>query len=143
MIIGRVSGNVDGTVGTGLFQGTEINGDLFVVNLFSYGTLQQRDVQLANYGRELAGKPDSLIGYRVEPLEISDPDVVRISGKAIHTIARFSGEAADRVTGTVFELTESEMNATDAYEVDVYGRVEVILESGRTAWVYVGPPLPS
>lgn len=111
-----------------------------MISLFSYGTLQQRDVQLANYGRELSGLADTLTGYRLEPLAIRDPEVVRISGKAVHTIARASGDPADRISGTVFSLTEQELAATDAYEVAVYGRVEVTLESGRTAWVYVGPP---
>jgi hypothetical protein len=32
--------------------------------LFSYGTLQQEDVQLTTFGRRLAGVADSLVGYR-------------------------------------------------------------------------------
>jgi hypothetical protein len=112
-----------------------------IVALFSYGTLQQREVQLATYGHELAGIPDAVAGYLLEPLAITDPDVVRISGKAVHIIARASGDAADRISGTLFEITESELSATDDYEVDVYGRVEVSLESGRIAFMYVGPPL--
>ena len=111
------------------------------VQLFSYGTLQLPQVQLANYGRRLSGKPDGLDGYRLESLAITDPDVVRISGAAVHTIARASGDASDRIAGTLFELTEEELAATDDYEVAVYARVEVILESGSSAWVYVGPPL--
>jgi gamma-glutamylcyclotransferase (GGCT)/AIG2-like uncharacterized protein YtfP len=98
-------------------------------------------VQLANYGRELSGRPDGLPGYRLAPLEISDAEVVRISGKAVHTIARATGLPEDRIDGMVFELNEQELAATDAYEVDVYSRVEAKLESGTTAWVYVGPPL--
>ena len=108
------------------------------VALFSYGTLQLREVQLANYGRELDGAPDALVGYRLIPLEITDPEVVRISGKAVHTIAQATGDARDRIPGMVFELTAAELEATDAYEVDAYARVEATLESGRKAWVYVG-----
>jgi gamma-glutamylcyclotransferase (GGCT)/AIG2-like uncharacterized protein YtfP len=111
------------------------------VALFSYGTLRQREVQLANYGRELGGEPDSLAGYCLVPLTITDPHVVEISGKAVHTIACATGNSADRITGVVFELSAGELAATDAYEVDVYGRVEVTLQSGRRAWAYVGPPL--
>src|SRR5256885_6832475 len=107
------------------------------VALFSYGTLQQPEVQRATYGRLLDGEPDALIGYRLVALEISDPEVVRISGKAVHTIARETGELADRIPGMVFLLSEAELEATDAYEVDAYARVEAELESGRTAWVYV------
>jgi gamma-glutamylcyclotransferase (GGCT)/AIG2-like uncharacterized protein YtfP len=112
-----------------------------VVSLFCYGTLQQPEVQLANYGRLLTGTPDTLGGYRLAPLAISDPHVVAVSGKAVHTIARSSAGPEDRVEGTLFEISEDELVATDAYEVDVYARIEVTLESGKTAWVYVGPPL--
>jgi gamma-glutamylcyclotransferase (GGCT)/AIG2-like uncharacterized protein YtfP len=111
------------------------------IPLFSYGTLQQREVQLANYRRELEGQADVLAGYRLAPLMITDPHVASISGKAVHTIARASGNPADRIHGIVFELTDVELAATDAYEVDAYSRVEATFESGRRAWVYVGPPL--
>jgi gamma-glutamylcyclotransferase (GGCT)/AIG2-like uncharacterized protein YtfP len=112
------------------------------VALFSYGTLQQPEVQLATYGRLLTGLPDALQGYRLAPLAITDPRVIEVSGKAVHSIACATGNAEDRVPGLVFDLSESELAATDAYEVDVYARVEVTLESGRAAWVYVGP-MPS
>jgi gamma-glutamylcyclotransferase (GGCT)/AIG2-like uncharacterized protein YtfP len=116
-------------------------GDQRTVRLFAYGTLQQREVQLATYGRPLDGTPDVLAGYRLEPLTITDPEVVRLSGKAVHSIARESGDSGDRIAGAVFALTEAELEATDQYEVDVYARVEVTLESGSRAFVYVGPPL--
>lgn len=109
-----------------------------MVALFSYGTLQQRQVQLATFGRELAGTPDTLAGYRLTPLAISDPQVVKLSGKAIHTIAVATGDSADRIDGTLFELTQAELDSGDRYEVDAYARVEVVLESGRAAWAYVG-----
>ena len=105
--------------------------------LFSYGTLQQPEVQQANYGRLLDGTPDALLGYRLEPLTISDPDVVRVSGKAVHTIARPSGNPEDRIDGVRFELTEAELAATDRYEVDAYARAEIVLESGVRAFAYV------
>jgi gamma-glutamylcyclotransferase (GGCT)/AIG2-like uncharacterized protein YtfP len=107
------------------------------VLLFSYGTLQQREVQLANYGRELAGEPDALVGYRLGQVEIDDPDVVSVSGKAVHTIAFPSADQSDQVRGTVYPLTPEELEASDAYETDAYVRAEVTLESGRRAFVYV------
>ena len=112
-----------------------------MVALFSYGTLQQPEVQLATYGRELQGMSDSLRGYRLAPLVIDDPRVVDISGKAVHTIARPTSNSNDQVHGMVFELTDAELKSTDAYETSAYTRVEVELESGRTAWVYVGPAI--
>jgi gamma-glutamylcyclotransferase (GGCT)/AIG2-like uncharacterized protein YtfP len=108
------------------------------VALFSYGTLQSPAVQRATYGRLLEGEADALPGYRLRPLAISDPDVVRLSGKAVHTIAVATDDDAEPIPGMVFRLSQAELEATDAYEVDAYGRVEARLESGRTAWVYVG-----
>jgi hypothetical protein len=112
-----------------------------MVALFSYGTLQQRDVQLATYGRELDGSPDALLGYVLAPLAIDDPHVVEVSGKEVHTIARPTGNPSDRIAGVLFELTDAELEATDGYETSAYARVEVTLESGRRAFVYVEPPV--
>ena len=111
--------------------------DAATVALFSYGTLRQAEVQLANYGRLLDGAPDSLAGYRLVPVTIADPEVVRISGKAVHMIAVAGGDPAGRIDGVVFALTPVELAATDAYETDAYQRIGVRLESGRSAWVYV------
>ena len=108
------------------------------VALFSYGTLQQPEVQLATFGRLLAGRRDVLAGYRLAPLEISDPEVVRLSGRAVHAIACRTADPADRIAGIVFEITRAELEAADRYEVDVYGRREVELASGARAFVYVG-----
>ena len=107
------------------------------IALFSYGTLRQSEVQIANYGRRLDGEPDVLAGYCLVPVAIADPEAVRISGKAVHTIAVASGEPGERIVGMVFALSESELAATDAYETDAYRRIEVTLESGRLAWAYV------
>lgn len=105
--------------------------------LFSYGTLQDRTVQLANFGRELLGHADTLPGYACKQLAISDPEVVALSGKTHHPIVQPSDNPADRVEGTVFEITAAELAAADEYEVDDYRRVAVVLGSGRQAWVYV------
>lgn len=109
------------------------------IPLFSYGTLQRRDVQLATYGRLLGGEPDVLIGYRLETLPDRDPNAVRISGTATHLVARPTGNPEDRVAGMVFLLTADELAATDAYEGSDYGRTEATLESGRWAFLYVQP----
>lgn len=111
------------------------------VRLFAYGTLRQRAAQLATYGRLLDGTPDALAGYRLDPLAITDPEVVRLSGKAVHPIARATGDPADRIPGTLFTLTSDELAATDLYEVDAYRRVEEVLVSGARAFLYVGPEL--
>jgi gamma-glutamylcyclotransferase (GGCT)/AIG2-like uncharacterized protein YtfP len=108
-----------------------------MIALFAYGTLQQQEVQLANYGRLLQGRPDVLTGHVLADITIEDPHVVSISGKATHRIARRSGNPSDCIDGTLFLLTQAELDATDAYETSAYSRVEVALESGRTAFAYV------
>jgi hypothetical protein len=87
--------------------------------LFSYGTLQQDDVQLASFGRLLAGKADALPGWRQAMVEITDDEVIAKSGKTHHPIV-LPGRRDDRVTGTVFEITAQELAAADRYEVADY-----------------------
>jgi len=109
------------------------------IPLFSYGTLQLREVQLSTYGRELEGAPDALTGHRLITLPDRDPDAVRISGTRTHMVVRRTDDPADRVDGVVFLLTADELAATDRYEGKDYGRAELTLESGRRALVYVEP----
>ena len=113
--------------------------DEATIPLFSYGTLQHEDVQRATYGRLLRGRPDVMIGYRLVPLTITNPVVVALSGAPVHMIACRTGDPADRIAGVVYTITPAELDATDAYEGDAYGRIEIRLESGATAFVYIGP----
>jgi hypothetical protein len=105
--------------------------------LFSYGTLQLEAVQLATFGRRLAGNSDVLQGFEVASLKIEDPAVVAISGKAVHTMAQFTGRASDVIPGMVFAVTPEEIQDADKYEVAAVKRVTVVLQSGVRAWVYV------
>ena len=105
--------------------------------LFSYGTLQLEAVQLATFGRRLEGTSDTLTGFALAPLKIEDPAVVAISGKATHTIARFTGRDSDEIPGTVFRIAPDDLRSADKYEVDACKRIAVILRSGTRAWVYV------
>jgi gamma-glutamylcyclotransferase (GGCT)/AIG2-like uncharacterized protein YtfP len=105
--------------------------------LFSYGTLQDKNVQVASFGRQLRGRADAMPGYRQTLLEITDPQVLATSGKKYHPIVEPSPDSNDEVTGTVFEITAEELTAADKYEVSDYKRVAVTLKSGLEAWVYV------
>lgn len=104
--------------------------------VFSYGTLQQPDVQEATFGGQVAGEPDAVIGFRLGEVVIEDPRVIELSGAAIHPGLVPDETPGAEVRGTVFALTDEQLAAADAYEVDAYRRVEVPLRSGRTAWVY-------
>ena len=104
--------------------------------VFSYGTLRQSNVQIAIYGRELPTIEDSLPGYQLHWVTITDPEVIRTSGSDRHPILK-RGNAEDSVRGARLELNESELLVTDSYEVDDYERREVVLSSGITAWAYL------
>jgi hypothetical protein len=95
-------------------------------------------VQRAKFGRLLEGHADSLPGFALAPLTITDPDVVATSGAAVHMIARATGDPADLVPGLVFAITAAELEAADDYEVEAYTRIRVRLASGAEAFVYVG-----
>jgi gamma-glutamylcyclotransferase (GGCT)/AIG2-like uncharacterized protein YtfP len=107
------------------------------VLLFSYGTLQLDSVQQAQFGRLLDGADDAMPGYAQSLVEITDPEVIRKSGKAFHPIVVPTGNASDSVAGKVFAITDAELAAADDYEVDDYKRELVTLASGKAAWVYV------
>jgi gamma-glutamylcyclotransferase (GGCT)/AIG2-like uncharacterized protein YtfP len=109
------------------------------VLLFSYGTLQDRNVQIANFGRELTGREDALPGYARGLVPINDNDVAAaLRGESHYANAELSSNPEDAVPGTVFEITEQELAAADAYEEDAeYVRIFVTLRSGAQAWVYI------
>lgn len=109
----------------------------FMEKLFSYGTLQQEEVQLATFGRKLTGTQDALIGYKLSMLKITDSHVLATSGKEFHPIVSRTGHADDTVEGTVFEVTQQEILQADRYEVGDYQRIFAPLRSGKSAWVYV------
>jgi hypothetical protein len=109
----------------------------YPVALFSYGTLQLEAVQMESFGRLLAGRDDAMPGFKMEMLEITDPDVIRTSGERFHPVVSASGDPNDEVAGKLFFISAEELEAADRYEVSDYKRVEVPLKSGIRAWVYV------
>ncbi|HEX5602349.1 MAG TPA: gamma-glutamylcyclotransferase family protein [Pyrinomonadaceae bacterium] len=105
--------------------------------LFSYGTLQTESVQLSTFGRTFSGSPDALVGYRLRMIKIEDQDFVVTSGAEYHRTLEFTGSASDFVEGTVFSVTQPELEQADAYEPDGYERIQVKLRSGTEAWMYL------
>ena len=104
--------------------------------LFSYGTLQQKNVQVKTFGRELKGEKDTLLGFYLAEIEIKDEAVIKASGTNIHPILKESDNTSDVVNGTVFEITREELLKADNYEVAEYMRVSAKLISGKTTWIY-------
>jgi gamma-glutamylcyclotransferase (GGCT)/AIG2-like uncharacterized protein YtfP len=114
-----------------------INKTIMTELLFSYGTLQLEKVQLTSFGRILTGHKDALVGYSLSQVEITDENVLAQSDQRFHPVAIPSNNSDDKVSGVVFEITPDELLKADEYEVDDYARVAAILESGKTAWVYI------
>ncbi len=103
--------------------------------LFSYGTLQNTQVQLETFGRVLEGYADKLLDYQLCHVKIEDASVVELSGETHHPIATPS--SGDFVDGVVFKITQTELLKSDQYEVDSYQRIKGKFQSGQDAWVYV------
>ena len=97
------------------------------VYLFTYGTLQDIEVQQATFNRILKGHKDQLNGYILAKHKIYGQ----------YPVIKASSSPADSVTGTAYEIDITDLDAADAYETEVYKRIEVILASNRTAWVYI------
>ena len=95
--------------------------------LFSYGTLQQRTIQMSLFGRVLDGEPDELVGFEQSALTIES---------GTYAIAQFNGRSESRVRGTVYDLSEAEIVVADQYETADYKRIVTTLASGKSAWVY-------
>jgi hypothetical protein len=109
--------------------------------IFSYGSLQQDDVQRSTFGRLLDGWEDELPGFEQTTVKIEDPKVAAALGKTHHANATFTGRDTSRVAGMVFEITDEELASVDAYEAPFfYARVSAVLGSGRAAWVYIHGP---
>ncbi|TDW47630.1 gamma-glutamyl AIG2-like cyclotransferase [Curtobacterium sp. PhB42] len=105
--------------------------------VFSYGTLRQPLVQESLFGGHVPTTPDTLPGWRLDWVAITDPEVVRTSGSDLHPILR-RGAPDDVVEGVALTLGyEWQLRAVDDYEVADYQRIRVELTSGLSAWVYV------
>ena len=106
--------------------------------LFSYGTLQQEEVQVATFGRKLDGEKDLLVGYEPSLVRIPDPAVAERLKKTHHDNVKATGDDWSTVQGTVFDVTDDEIARADAFEAQYnYKRIVVPLASGKEAWVYV------
>ena len=105
-------------------------------HLFSYGTLQKKNVQLELFGRLLNSAKDSLKGYKLSSIEIKDELFLSKGEQKFQLIAIPSNEKNDIIEGTVLEISKEELLQADKYEPYDYKRIEVALESGKKSWIY-------
>jgi len=96
--------------------------------LFSYGTLQDSEVQKMVFSRMLNGNKDVLEAHTVSDEMVG----------GLYPTIQFSSDPNDKVSGYVYIISEEELRLVDAYEGDAYQRKKVALASGTKAWVYLG-----
>lgn len=105
--------------------------------LFSYGTLQNGEVQMELFGRHLIGHRDILKGYKTTVIELDEEGFVGFSEQEKYLIASISDDENDAIEGTALEVTIDELLLADEYEPEKYERERVTLGSGRQAWIYL------
>ncbi len=94
--------------------------------LFAYETLQDTSILKEVIGRSMKGIPDVLCGY--------ERDKIVIEGETYVAIVPNSDSL---VVGRCLSVTTAELKMIDEYETEAFARVQVTLESGVKAWVYV------
>ena len=105
------------------------------IAVFSYGTLQDPEVQKELYNRVLEGQPDRISGYVLESINLPDSSFNYIT----YPIAKPTGNPQDSIEGFVFYLSEHELKITDTYESEAYERFKIKLDSGIEAIMYQTP----
>ncbi len=106
--------------------------------IFSYGSLQEEAVQLAVYGRALRANRDALVGWVRTLIEVPQWHKAAAQGTTHYANLERSQSSSDIIEGTVLEVSDAELAASDGYEDDAgYQRAMITLTSGRRAWVYV------
>ena len=95
--------------------------------LFTYGTLQDTQVQKYVFGRTLVGNLDELPEYKWIKKAVYDR----------YPLVKPTGNKNDSVKGWVYEISNTELQTCDVYETSAYRRQLLTLTSGKKAWVYV------
>lgn len=96
--------------------------------LFTYGTLQNKDIQLSLFKRILTGNNTSLLGYQTGSI---------VLGNTTYPILTPSNNKKLPIQGTCYQINDQELLICDEYEGEEYKRILVTLESKQKAWVYV------
>ncbi len=94
--------------------------------LFTYGTLQEKEVQLAVFSRLLTGVDDILEQYKIAVQKVANR----------YPTLEYTGTNQNKLTGKVYTISPEELDQADRYEGEAYKRIEVTLVSGNKAWVY-------
>ena len=100
--------------------------------IFSYGTLQSKEIQMQVFDKLLTGTLDQLKGYKLKDLKIEEE-----FGMADYVVAVPTEGPSDPIHGIVYNISPSDLAKVDIFESNAYKRVEVTLNSGILAWIYI------
>jgi gamma-glutamylcyclotransferase (GGCT)/AIG2-like uncharacterized protein YtfP len=100
--------------------------------IFSYGTLQSKEIQMQVFNKLLTGTPDQLPGYKLKDLQIEEE-----FGIEDYFVATPSENPSDAVDGIVYSISSADLAKADQFESNAYKRVEITLKSGVVAWIYI------
>jgi gamma-glutamylcyclotransferase (GGCT)/AIG2-like uncharacterized protein YtfP len=100
--------------------------------IFSYGTLQSKEIQMQVFNKLLTGTPDQLAGYKLKDLQIEEE-----FGIEDYFVATPSENPSDTVDGIVYSISSADLAKADQFESNAYKRVEITLKSGTVAWIYI------
>lgn len=100
--------------------------------LFSYGTLQSKEIQMQVFNKLLQGEPDQLVGYKLKELQIEEE-----FGMEDYFVAMPSTNPNDAIQGIVFSVTSDDLLKADQFESNAYKRIQITLKSEIVAWIYV------
>ncbi len=96
--------------------------------LFTYGTLQDKEVQQMVFSRILTGNKDHLKAHTISK---------ELVGGLYPTVTS-TANSDKGVPGIVYIISTDELKRVDIYEGDAYFRKKATLASGTEAWVYLG-----
>ncbi|WP_163399346.1 gamma-glutamylcyclotransferase family protein [Flavobacterium fluviatile] len=100
--------------------------------IFSYGTLQSKEIQMQVFNKLLTGTPDQLTGYKLKDLQIEEE-----FGIEDYFVATPSDNPSDEVDGIVYSISSADLAKADQFESNAYKRVQITLKSGTVAWIYI------
>lgn len=100
--------------------------------IFSYGTLQSKEIQMQVFNKLLTGTPDQLTGYKLKDLQIEEE-----FGIEDYFVATPSENPSDAVDGIVYSISSADLAKADQFESNAYKRVQITLKSGVVAWIYI------
>jgi gamma-glutamylcyclotransferase (GGCT)/AIG2-like uncharacterized protein YtfP len=100
--------------------------------LFSYGTLQSKEIQMQVFNKLLSGTEDKLLGYKLKDFQIEEE-----FGMEDYFVAIPSENPSDAINGIAFTVSSEDLTKADQFESNAYKRVQITLKSGIVAWIYL------